>query len=340
MHLWFRDVNDAFRGMVRGIADGDYREVMSKKDSRAGRVLKFEEPVTISYTRPTHSRVLINEARDCNPFFHLFEAVWMLAGSDRVESVAFYNSRMREFSDDGTTFNAPYGYRWRNHFGFDQLDWLIDNLRGNPNCRRTVLQIWDANTDTGAVDRNGLDIPCNTQAYFSIRDGRYVDLTVCNRSNDLVWGTFGANYVHMGYLLSYVACCLGLVEGYYHQFTNNLHVYTDRWYPHKWLEDDSVLDYSERGTEPADRFVYDKDRFDWECASLVGDSDSVIEPYLRTVVVPMCRAFRYHKARDYDVARGEMGRVRHDHWRAAGTAWLHKREVKRRERRNEKTGTN
>ena len=36
------------------------------------------------------------------------------------------------------------------------------------------------------------DVPCNTHAYFAINAEGSLDLTVCNRSNDLVWGCLGA----------------------------------------------------------------------------------------------------------------------------------------------------
>ena len=48
------------------------------------------------------------------------------------------------------------------------------------------------------------EIPCNTAIYFKVREGK-LNMTVSNRSNDVIWGTFGANVVHMSILQEYVA---------------------------------------------------------------------------------------------------------------------------------------
>jgi hypothetical protein len=47
--------------------------------SRAGDVLVAPHPVMSVTSIPTE-RVLFDPARDANPFFHLFESLWMLAG--------------------------------------------------------------------------------------------------------------------------------------------------------------------------------------------------------------------------------------------------------------------
>src|SRR5690606_13885482 len=142
MHLKFRNVNDAFVGLVQGIHKKEIPTVAMS--SRYGDVLRIPEPVIITYRKP-RERVLFNQKRDCNPFFHLYESLWMLAGRNDVASLAYYNKRMPEFSDNGKTFHGAYGYRWRNHFGWDQLRAIVEELRTNSNSRRVVLQMWDAN---------------------------------------------------------------------------------------------------------------------------------------------------------------------------------------------------
>ncbi len=49
------------------------------EESRAGRVLVVPNPVTTIYAQPTE-RVLFAAARNANPWFHLAEALYMLAG--------------------------------------------------------------------------------------------------------------------------------------------------------------------------------------------------------------------------------------------------------------------
>jgi hypothetical protein len=59
MHLKFRNVNCAFRGLVQ-LFDRDSEEFAFRRTaSRAGDVLQIDEPMIITYTRPTE-RVLCN----------------------------------------------------------------------------------------------------------------------------------------------------------------------------------------------------------------------------------------------------------------------------------------
>lgn len=144
MHLKFRNVNDAFRGIVQGLHDGSIPTV--RTSSRNGNVLQVDEPVLVTYERP-RERVLFNTVRDCNPWFHLYEALWMLAGRNDVASVAHYAKNMASFSDDGKTLNGSYGERWRRRFGFDQLVVIEKHLKDSPHSRRAVLQMWGPEHD-------------------------------------------------------------------------------------------------------------------------------------------------------------------------------------------------
>lgn len=269
MHIHVRNVNEAFRGLVemfRQAAQGEAAVawegeasnavLISRKPSRVGEVLQIEEPVIITYEKPWE-RVLFNPARDANPFFNLYEAIHMLAGRNDVASLGYYNSKIAEMvSDDGKTQNGAYGHRWR-HWPVsllhpfqevDQLHVIAEHLKQVNGSRRAVLQMWDPNKDL-MKNLYKLDIPCNTEAYFSIRsytgpaettedwgkDRRYLDMTVLNRSNDLIWGALGANAVHFSLLQEYLAARIGVHVGRYNQVTNNLHVYTERFEPDKWL---------------------------------------------------------------------------------------------------------
>ena len=337
MHLFYQDLNQAFRGLVSGIADESIPTV--EEDSRAGRVMRIPEPVLIIYQHPRR-RVLLNRERDANPFFHLFESLWMLAGRDDVESLSRYNSKITEIaSDDGKTFNGAYGYRWRHkewwdkkqtHPGdpwieeTDQLNVLIDHLKKTPSSRRAVLQMWNVEDDLLKVD-SSKDVCCNTAVYFSIREEknykaekhmampmdplRFLDMTITNRSNDIVWGTFGSDAVNLSFLQEYVANCLDVEVGVYHQFSNNLHAYLDNWRPEVWLTDyyadaftEAPLTYGQ-GIFESIHLVRNKEIFDIEVQQFMSVSrpweTSWMEPFLGQVAAPMARAFQLHKQREY-----------------------------------------
>lgn len=192
------------------------------KTSRNGKVLEFPEPVCTLYQQPME-RMLINPIRKANPFFHLHEAMWILAGRKDVDYLSYFIPRMAEFSDDGKEFNAPYGYRLRQRYGKDQITEAIKLLREHPDTRRAVLQIWSPEDDLNVDSK---DLACNTTVYFKINFGM-LDMTVCCRSNDMLWGAYGANAVQFSILQEYVASMVGAKVGVYRQISDSLHVYLD-----------------------------------------------------------------------------------------------------------------
>ncbi len=350
MHLFYRNVNQAFRGIVSGIQT--HRIPTATSSSRNGDVIKVVEPVIVTYTHP-RERVLFNQARDCNPFFHLFESLWMLAGRNDVAPLAYYNSQIKDYSDDGKTLNGAYGYRWRQFFAhgssptsFDQLQEITDELRKDPDSRRCVLQMWSSLADLGAGALTK-DKPCNTHAYFSVQNKR-LDMTVCNRSNDLIWGMLGANVVHFSFLQEYLAACIGVDVGVYHQLTNNLHAYMSRWHPSEWIDDytrastdEPTMSYDQsQRVNLGPQLVAHPKRFDAECKAFIDSIDrSFEEPFLKSVAQPMMMAFRAHKERRYigssASAFNHIDRVWADDWRIAGTLWLRKRQQNWEKKKND-----
>ena len=158
-----------------------------KSDTRNGPVLVFPEPVMTIYDKPDE-RVLFWDKRDANPIFHLLESVWMIAGRRDVAFPQMFNSRIGQYSDDGENFNAAYGYRWRHHFGSDQLVDIIKLLTAKPETRQAVMQIWATEDLTNNATR---DKACNTQVFFEIKSGK-LNMTVINRSNDIWLGVGSA----------------------------------------------------------------------------------------------------------------------------------------------------
>lgn len=228
------DVNEALPRALAYLRDSGEPE-----QTRNGPALVAPGPVATVYREPRR-RVLFDADRDANPFFHLFEALWILAGRRDVRTLAWFNSRMSNYSDDEHTFHAPYGYRLRHARGFDQIETVCRMLQKNPYDRRAVLQIWDAVSDLNA---RSLDIPCNDIVMLRVRDtiatfhhsGRVLDITVCCRSNDAIWGAYGANAVQFSVLQEYIAAKIGAGVGNYVQMSHNLHVYTDTPYWNTWL---------------------------------------------------------------------------------------------------------
>lgn len=213
-----------------------------KQPSRAGEVLVLPAPLAITYERPWE-RVLFDETRNANPFMNLFESLWLLAGRNDAKWLdQFVHDFSSRFAEEDGRLHGSYGYRWRKHFDMegegqpwlpDQINTIVERLKRDPYDRRVVLQMWDPVADLGSTAK---DVPCNLVVLPRIREshsllegenyGKLVlDITVCCRSNDLIWGTFSANCVQFSVLLEYLAGRLGVGMGKYVQFSHNCHMY-------------------------------------------------------------------------------------------------------------------
>lgn len=187
-------------------------------------------PVATIYERP-FERVLFSPERDANPFFHFFEALWILAGRGDVKWIANFLPSIAEFSDDGIDFHGAYGARLRNlrfehqephlDFTLDQLDMVVALLKQDPDTRRAVCALWMPEKDSGY---NGKDMPCNCTITFKLREG-HLHMTVFNRSNDMVWGAYGANVVQFSTIMEYVCAKVGALPGHYIQWSDSFHIY-------------------------------------------------------------------------------------------------------------------
>ena len=315
--LMYSDVNEAYSDM-----QANKMHFCEREETRNGPALAYQGPVLISHVMP-YRRVLFDPVRDANPFFHYMEAIWMLAGSENVDFPAQFAKQIKEYSDDGVTLNGAYGFRWFYHWE-DQVGEIIEMLRKDSKTRRAVLTMWDPQFDLGSSSK---DIPCNTHVYFRQVDGR-LDMTVCNRSNDLVWGALGANVVHMSILQEYIAHAADLPVGTYHQFTNNLHVYEgwedkfsptpSRWYQTRpalarWSFSPSTLPYHE-----AQRFVE--------------EGLDTSEPYtcriLRDNAQHMAMAWLAHKDGDDNLALHHVSNIYDEDWQEGCRLWITRRMEK------------
>ena len=310
-----------------------------KVKSRNGDVLMFPDPVCSTYKYP-NQRVLFMAERNCNPFFHFIEGLWMLAGRRDVKPLARFVKRMEEYSDDGHSLYGAYGYRWRNQFANDQLHAIIRKLQENPYDRRIVLSMWDPIKD---LYYDGKDVPCNTQIYFKTRPDDILDMTVMCRSNDLIWGAYGANAVHFSMLHEYVASMSGLHLGRYHQVSNNAHVYINIW---ERLEKKLPI-----GIAPSQYndeikslpLIQDGSKFDQDVKwffNLIADKENneqlggmwiTPDHFANTntfahTALPMVEAWNFYKNKEFEHAIAQASTIQAPDWRKACIEWLERRK--------------
>ena len=275
-------------------------EYGARSSSRNGDVLRFTVPVCLRYDNPRR-RILDWDARDANHFFHHFEAMWMLAGREDLAPLTFFNKGISQYSDDGLILRGTaYGRRWRHHYGFDQLEAVIKRLTENPDDRRGVLTMWDPQDLVGTTQ----DFACNMQVIFTTRPDMHgnmvLDMTVTNRSNDLIYGSMGSNLFHFSLLHEYVAKRTRIPIGSYFQISTNLHLYVDNPVASRVLDavrrgdvppespdtDTSLTDLHERENIPHQPF---DNLVSWGAASEHDDE------YIAKVARPLAQAYAVFK---------------------------------------------
>lgn len=328
--------------------------------SRAGDVLRVPYPVTTVYESPVE-RVCLHPWRDANPFFHLVEAMWMLAGRNDLKPLTNLVSTFANYSDDGVTVPGAYGERWRewevpllesdggkptgdSYFWVDQLTWVVSRLRANPKDRRVVIQMWDPAVDIARVELDGKDVPCNLTVLPFVVDGA-LNITVFCRSNDMVWGAYGANAVQFSFLLEYLAARIGLRVGRYYQVSNNFHAYVETagdplaCWPVAWAGVDPYArgEIAPRALDHGFPLVDDRNerwlREDLKVFFEHGPVETITKarwPFLRDIVAPMALAHQHwKKTRGEDRFVGALEILEQlpstNDWRRAGAEWISRR---------------
>jgi hypothetical protein len=334
MLIMERNVNCAWPAALRYLKDEG-----RKRGSRNGPVMEAPGPVVTQYQHP-QERVLFDTARDANPFFHLFEALWILAGRNDVAWPAQFAGNLVNYSDNGQTFHGAYGYRLRHSEYGDQIERAIQLLDGDPDSRRVVLSLWDGERDLGKQSR---DLPCNTHLYIKIREGQLV-MTVCNRSNDIVWGLYGANVVQWSMLQEYLAARLNLPMGPLTTMSDSFHAYEDNptWKAMVKVRVSAAACPYDAGLVAPWPLVDHPASFDIELNQFLNDpSDHLAAMFPRRaprrnsffwrVAEPMYRAWKAHKESGDGLAALEE--THHDDsehrridWIEAARGWLGRRE--------------
>ena len=179
----------------------------------------------------------------------LRELLWFLKGStdnqvlkdkkvhiwDQNASKQFLESRSLPYEEDD--LGPVYGFQWR-HFGasykdrgtdykgqgFDQIKWLIQEIKDNPSSRRLILNAWNPPD----LDKMALP-PCHilSQFYVNQEEGT-LSCQLYQRSGDMFLGV-PFNIASYSYL-TYILCKLtGYKPGKLHHVLGDAHVYQEHY---------------------------------------------------------------------------------------------------------------
>lgn len=155
------------------------------------------------------------------------EQVWFISGARKPEVfLRDYTKIWDYFTNPGDVVTVAYGYRWRKHFGRDQLALLIDLLQKEPSSRHGVIVTWDPAQDGLSLIKKK-NVPCPYTFTVNIINGR-LHLHNIIRSNDIILGT-PADVAGFALLQCILAQKLGVKPGVYSHSISNAHIYDNHY---------------------------------------------------------------------------------------------------------------
>lgn len=151
------------------------------------------------------------------------EQIWFISGARKPNDfLQDYTRIWDDFTNPGDVVTVAYGYRWRRHFGRDQLGKLVKLLEKDPSSRHGVVVTWDPSHDgLGGVNKS--NVPCPYTFTVNIIGGRLNMLNVV-RSNDMILG-FPHDTAGFALLMLILSQRLGVKPGVYTHTISNAHVY-------------------------------------------------------------------------------------------------------------------
>ncbi|MCY4202471.1 MAG: thymidylate synthase [Aestuariivita sp.] len=197
---------------VRKVGTG--AETVSDSDFFERLAFRFE------ISNPRH-RIVANDEYKLNLPVAVARFVWMISGNNRLADIAFYEPRVRNFTDDGIIVpGSSYGTRIRQAYpGTDQLKGVIDELRNERNSRRAAISIYQP-TDAG---RESKDIPCAFGMFFHIRNN-LLHTQVIMRSNNAT-ALLPFNVFEFSLLAEVVAAECQVEMGSLSHYAASMHIY-------------------------------------------------------------------------------------------------------------------
>lgn len=74
----------------------------------------------------------------------IHELLWFLKGDTNIKYLQDHGVKIwNEWADDKGNLGPVYGKQWRNFGGVDQISWLINELKTNPDSRRLIVSAWN-----------------------------------------------------------------------------------------------------------------------------------------------------------------------------------------------------
>ena len=172
------------------------------------------------------ARIMAHPARPLNIVVAVARFVWLVAGNNRVEDIAYYEPKVRGFSDNQLTVpGSDYGARlFEPRPGLNQIDGVIDRLAANFATRQAAAVVW-APEDAVRASR---DIPCTFGMFFDMPSSPIkppqLNMTTIMRSNN-AFRILPFNLFEFTMLQECIASELNCETGSYTHWAASMHVY-------------------------------------------------------------------------------------------------------------------
>ncbi len=150
------------------------------------------------------------------------ELCWLLSGSTSARELQdkYGVSIWNEWANEGGELGPVYGKQWRDWGGIDQIKWVVDEIRKNPDSRRLVVSAWNV------ADLSDMALmPCHAMFQFYVQDGK-LSCQLYQRSADMFLGV-PFNIASYALLTHMVAACSGLQVGELIVQLGDAHIYSN-----------------------------------------------------------------------------------------------------------------
>lgn len=125
----------------------------------------------------------------------LHEVLWYLSGENHIRNLRKHTKIWDAWADENGNLETAYGYYWR-HFPsaqkdksgnwivkeIDQIDYVIKEIKRNPDSRRLVISAWEP----GNATKSKLP-PCHYSFVFNVAAGK-LNCHLTQRSGDIALG--------------------------------------------------------------------------------------------------------------------------------------------------------
>lgn len=215
---------EAYHGVVRDVlARG------TRKENRTG--IDTISAFNINYSIDLSEGFPLLTSKEVSWKNIVVESIWFLSGAQDIKFLRKHKCKFWDpWADEAGFVPSAYGYYWRNFpnaFGkTDQIRFVVDELKRNPNSRRLVVSAWDpANAVYSRLP------PCH--AFYVLNVQRTPDgeprlcLHLTQRSCDVALG-LPYNIAGYAFLLELFGRFSGIRPGVFAHTLVDAHIYTSK----------------------------------------------------------------------------------------------------------------